>query len=91
MAKRLFRIEFEAEDANGLMLPINTDTVVLSVKPSGEEHWSEVGGVVSIKLSVEADPAHPADNQFEAKLVNLKDYSDVDLQNAVTEKIKRKS
>ena len=73
MAKRKFRIEFEAEDVNGLTLPINVDKLTLSVQPEGEKHWVEVGGVVSLRLNAEAEPKHPADNRFEAKMVSLED------------------
>jgi hypothetical protein len=87
----MFRVEFEADDVNGILLPIDPDTVTLSVKPGGEESWTEVAGVVTLKLNLESVPAHPADNQFSVKLVNLKDYLKVDSHNVVTEKLIRKS
>lgn len=91
MPKRMFRVEFEAEDVNGILLPINADTVTLYVQPSDEGHWSEVEGVISMKLNVEAAPDHPANNQFSVNLVNMKDYVKVNSYDVVTEKIIRKN
>lgn len=79
MAKRKFRIEFELEDDNGLPLPIELDTVHVSVQPEGEKHWAEVGNLAEIDLHLEVEPNHPGDNRLVTKTVNPKYYSTVPL------------
>ena len=76
MAKRKFLIEFEADDHHGILLPVAHETVKVSVKPEGEEHWSEMSGIVSFELNIGTDNHR---NRFSMKLIDVREYEEVDI------------